>query len=72
MFDIIGAPRIFLWEGGGFRVLSLFDFMYHVMKVMSESRSRHPVRLQGKLKLTKQEKLYIFLSFYSIFKIPMY
>jgi hypothetical protein len=32
------------------------DFKYHVMKVMSESPSRHPVMLQGKLKLTEKEK----------------
>jgi hypothetical protein len=38
------------------------------MKIMSKSPSGHVVRLQGKLKLSKQKNIYIFLSFYYIFQ----
>jgi hypothetical protein len=48
--------------------VAVSDFKYHVMEIMSESPSRHPVMLQGKLKLPEKEKLYIFVNFYCIFK----
>jgi hypothetical protein len=47
----------------------MFDFKNYVMKIMSKSPRRHLVGLQGKLKLTEEEKIYVFLSVYLYFSI---
>jgi len=39
-----------------------------VIKIMSKSPSQHLVSLEGKLKLTEKEILYIFVSFYYVFQ----
>jgi hypothetical protein len=57
----------FFFGGGGAEpktVYNLFDFKNTVMKIMSKSPSRHLVRLQGKLKLTEKEKIYIHVCFF--------
>jgi len=50
----------------------MFDFKNYIIKIMSKYPSRHPVTLQGKLKLTKKKYLHIlkFLLYFSIF--PLY
>jgi hypothetical protein len=48
-------------------IYNLFDFKNCVTKIMTKSRSRHLVRLQGKCKLTKN-KVYIFVRSYYIFR----
>ena len=53
----ISSPRIFLsgvtWDYMKF----MFDFKNCVIKILSNSASRHPIRLQGKLQQTEKEKV---------------
>jgi hypothetical protein len=72
-----GAPRIFLWGGGGGcrswpwgYIQIIFDCNNYVMKIMSKSAIRRPIRLLGKLKLTKKKKKSVYSLVCIFFNIP--